>query len=169
MRVLLICMILFMGVNRMAFAEPPLMHVPPGDQNFILFHSNMMASYYLDTARIILFSKSKLRDGWVKTAFVEANGSSRAIEKTRTSKKLNKEEIKENKDVAYLLAHEQLDPINFKFKVLEIDSYNQMGMMVARNIKDTPWMDILPDSMEEKMLKSINEFINNQTDKVIIY
>lgn len=152
-------------------------------QNFFLpIPANNFPQYYLDTSRIIKYVNSRLLDCWVKKVMTEQDRtieiqqkkqqkpSIEDKEKAKLNKNLSKQDKKKaelDKITFYQLIHQQFDPINFKYKVLEIYSYNANSQLLSSTTNQFSWVTIPVDSIEDKTLTSINVYIQNGVDKVV--
>ncbi|MBP2652545.1 MAG: hypothetical protein H6Q73_114 [Firmicutes bacterium] len=137
--------------------------------SYVLIQSDEASNFYIDTSRMQLFSKSKFRDGWVKKVFID-NGKERSseLDKKSKTKRDKKAKPKENKNLSYQLVHVQFDPASFKYKVLEIYSFEESGQMIATDVQQAAWMNICPGSIEEKMLTTMNQYIEQNIDMIVI-
>ncbi|MBP2645058.1 MAG: hypothetical protein H6Q75_498 [Firmicutes bacterium] len=140
-------------------------------QGFVLIQSDDVSDFYIDTNRMQYFSKSKFRDVWIKKVFVD-NGKekSNVLEKGKVTKKKSdrKAKTKENKNFAFMLFHEQFDPNGFRYQILEVSSFDDAGRMVSNNTEQSPWREISPGSIEEKVLAATDTFIDGRIDQVIV-
>jgi hypothetical protein len=139
--------------------------------SYVLIQSDEASNFYIDISRMQLFSKSKFRDGWVKKVFVD-NGKERSSElekdKKSKTKRDKKAKTKENKNLSFELIHEQFDPVSFKYKVLERYFFDDSGQVIATDVQQASWINICPGSIEEKMLTTMNQYIEKGIDLIII-
>jgi len=85
----------------------------------------------------------------------------------RKLSKQDKEKIEMDKITYYQLIHQQFDPINFKYKVVEVYSYNVNSQLLPSKTIQSSWTTIPVGSIEEKVLACINDYIQSSVDKVI--
>jgi hypothetical protein len=133
--------------------------------SFTQITSNQSAVLYLDNTRIIKYVNSRLLDGWVKKIMTEQD---KDLKKKRKLSKAEKEQAALLKQTSYQLIHQQYDPINFKYKVLEVYSYGPKGQLLSSNTSQPYWLTIPVDSIEEKTMISMNDYIQNNVDKVMM-
>jgi len=193
-KVSMIIMTLFLlvGMTASAYAKaamqvplpPPnnLLTVSINDpKNFLLISSNIFSSYYLDNSRIVKYANSRLLDAWVKRVNSE-KGKGMEIQLTKNASKLNnknpemprrRENSKETKaklelikKTSYQLIHQQFDPINFKYKTLEVYSYGVNSQLLSSSKNPLPWATIPVESVEDKTLTCINDYMQNNLEKV---
>jgi hypothetical protein len=134
--------------------------------SFIQITSNQPAVLYLDNTRITKYVNSRLLDGWVKKIMTAQDKA--LIKKNKTSSKAEKDQAALLAKTSYQLIHQQFDPINFKYKVLEIYSYDGKGQFLFSSTGQSYWLTIPADSIEEKTMMGINDYIQNNIDKVIM-
>ena len=90
---------------------------------------------------------------------------------TGSKKKPKKRNLKADLDLvertSYQLIHQQFDPINFKYKTLEVYSYDATSQLLT--ITTNPkWVTIPVDSIEDRTLTCINDYLENSFAKVIL-
>lgn len=141
--------------------------------SFIPITSSQSVVLYLDNTRITKYVTSRLIDGWVKKIMTEQDKKNmieqaKKLQKKRKASKAEKEKAELLKKTSYQLLHEQFDPINFKYKVLEVYSYDAKGQLLANNLGQPYWLTIPVDSMEEKTMISMNDYIQNHVDQVLM-
>lgn len=141
--------------------------------SFIPITTSQSAILYLDNTRITKYVTSRLLDGWVKRIMTEQDKKNmmeeaKALQKKRKASKAEKEKAELLKKNSYQLLHQQFDPINFKYKVLEVYSYDDKGQLLANNIGQPYWLTIPVDSIEEKTMISMNDYIQNHVDQVLM-
>ncbi|MBP2650924.1 MAG: hypothetical protein H6Q74_1749 [Firmicutes bacterium] len=136
-------------------------------ENFKLIHSDDVSSFYIDTTRMQFFSKSKICDIWVKKVFID-NGKEKSSELNKSKKRDKKARTKGNKNLSYVLIHEQFDAANFKYKIVEVASFDDGGRMVSQDTTQASWSDICPGSIEDKSLSMVDSYIESSIDQVIV-
>jgi len=90
---------------------------------------------------------------------------------TGSKKKPKKRNLKADLDLvertSYQLIHQQFDPVNFKYKTLEVYSYDATSQLLT--ITTNPkWVTIPVDSIEDRTLTCINDYLENSFAKVIL-
>jgi hypothetical protein len=141
--------------------------------SFTQITSSQSAVLYLDDGRITKYVNSRLIDGWVKKIMTEQDKKNlekqaKTLKKKRNVSKVEKEKAELLKKASYQLMHQQFDPINFKYKVLEVYSYDAKGQLLVSNTNQPYWLTIPVDSIEEKTMIVMNEYIQNHVDKVMM-
>lgn len=132
----------------------------------------------LDHARITKYVKSGILDVWVKKVITEED---RALKKqmdkqnAKKNRKASKKERAKQKEAneiydktSYHWLHLQFDPNNFRYKVLETYSYNKNLQLLSGGSNPDNWLMIPADSIEEKLLRKINEYVDNHIDQIVM-
>lgn len=152
---IIIVQCLLMGIMSPSYAQ----------SGFTKITSNESVILYFDNTRIVKYVNSRLQEGWVKKVFTEQD---RVVKKKRKASKAEKEQAALLKKTSYQLIHQQFDPRNFKYKILEVYSYDAKGKLLASNANQSSWLTIPVDSIEEKTMLSMSDYIQNNVDKVMM-
>lgn len=132
------------------------------------------APVYPDPARITKYVKSGIIDGWVKKVITEHDKAMQEKNREQTKKKSKQERARQKVEAdlynktAYQWLHLQFDPANFRYKVLEVCSYGKEEQLLSSAAGATDWRSIPAGSSEEKILKSMTEYIDKSIEKVIM-
>lgn len=122
------------------------------------------ATILLDNERIIKYVKSGLLDCWIKKLITEQDKSL----KNKTQAERNEAKLLKKAKTSYQLMHQQFDPVNFRYKVLEVYSYEAKSNKLRLSNTSAYWVGIPIDSIEEKTMMSVNDYILKNPDKIIM-
>lgn len=155
----MLLMLVVMGMATHVYAQ----------ERFMLVQATSLSVCTLDTSRIVQYANSKLLDSWMKDQLTE-RGRVAAKESAKHAKFKDRSETERRLKTSYQLLHLQFDPITFKYKVLEIESYDEGGQLLASDtaLSASGWVPIPADSPEERMLTCISNFMQANADKVNI-
>jgi hypothetical protein len=159
--IMLITIFLLMGIMTPVNAQ----------RSFTVISSKDPSTFYLENTRITKYVKSGILDGWVKKVITEKE---RTLKKNN-AKKLSKQEKAKEKEInellkktSYQLMHLQFDAINFRYKVLESYSYNKESQLLSSETSLSDWVLIPIDSVEEQIMNTMTEYIQNNIDQVMM-
>jgi hypothetical protein len=159
--IMLITIFLLMGIMTPVNAQ----------RSFTVISSKDPSTFYLENTRITKYVKSGILDGWVKKVITEKE----RMLKKNNAKKMSKQEKAKEKEVnellkktSYQLMHLQFDAINFRYKVLESYSYDKESQLLSSETSLSDWVLIPIDSVEEQIMNTMAEYIQNNIDQVMM-
>jgi len=172
-------------------------------ERFVLLNSQLLENEktiikdYLDVETVKSFVYSRFQEAWIKRTFLikEPNLENEAILKnekgeidsevsqTKSKKNINRKTSKNR--TAYQLVHMQFDPINSKYKVLEVQSFGENGQAIVDlskakekknsskenriSLKALDWTSLFPGTAEEAIGKALSDYIEKNTGRVKFY
>ncbi|EIW15506.1 hypothetical protein FA11_1807 [Pelosinus fermentans A11] len=143
-----------------------------GQSGLLAITAREPETVYLDNTRITKYVNSGILDGWVKKVVTdkERKAKLQSVKKAKKSSKKDKAKAKEMKalyqKMSYQFIHIQFDSKNFRYKVLESYYYDKDSQLIYRDINASDWVTVPVESTEEKIMRNMTDYIQNNIEYV---
>ncbi|SFL51149.1 hypothetical protein SAMN04490355_100778 [Pelosinus propionicus DSM 13327] len=144
-----------------------------GQSSFLSIATREPGTVYLDNTRITKYVTSGILDGWVKKVVTDKERKSKLESIKKAKKKASKKEkakIKEVKELyqkmSYQYIHIQFDSKNVRYKILESYYYDKDSQLISREVSASDWVTVPVDSTEEKIMRNMADYIQNNIEYV---